>query len=201
MIILRMLSLLYFMHCEHECTYVLQHSSLYFIIPHITHQVHYDGYAANKTFNRKWAMVDVKNNNKRLLRRDKWLSYDHTNAEFREWWIQRALDMLAHDEIDGIFVDGLCKVERSFLPVKNHGKAYLVTAKELRERLPPGKILIGNTIRANMGKEGNYRYMRHLDGSYLECGHNILTLWENSTTNVKGTQTGTSDYVKCRGSC
>ena len=146
-------------------------------------------------------MVDVKNNNKRLLWRDKWLSYDHTNAEFREWWIQRALDMLAHDEIDGIFVDGLCKVERSFLPVKNHGKAYLLTAKELRERLPPGKILIGNTIRANMGKEGNYRYMRHLDGSYLECGHNILTLWENSTTNVKGTQTGTSDYVKCRGSC
>ena len=62
-------------------------------------------------------MVDVKNNNKRLLWRDKWLSYDHTNAEFREWWIHRALDMLAHDEIDGIFVDGLCKVERSFLPV------------------------------------------------------------------------------------
>ena len=112
-------------------------------------------------------MVDTKNNNKRYLWRGKHLSYDHHNAKFQQWWIQRALDMVAHEEIDGIFIDGLCKLDRGFLPVKN-GNAWLDTAKQVRAQLPPGKILIGNTLRAEMGREGNYKYMRYLDGSYLE---------------------------------
>ena len=115
-------------------------------------------------------MVDTNNNNKRYLWREKHLSYSHHNSDFQQWWITRAVDMVAHEEIDGIFVDGLCKLDRGFLPVKN-GTAWLDTAKQLRSRLPPGKILIGNTLRAEMGREGNYKYMRYLDGSYLEGAH------------------------------
>ncbi len=53
--------------------------------------------------------------------------------------------------------------------IEQHGAAYLETARQLRERLPPGKILIGNVIRAmGGGTDGNYRNLQYLDGSYLE---------------------------------
>ncbi|KAL3817780.1 hypothetical protein ACHAXA_002424 [Cyclostephanos tholiformis] len=137
--------------------------------------VHYGGYEANVNFKDEWALLNPKMNNATFKWRDRLLSYDHTNSEFQEWWVQRALDMLAHDEIDGIFIDGICKVESVSLQrikgdawVEQHGAAYRATAKQLRERLPPGKIMIGNALRARAGTDGNYRNLQHLDGSYLE---------------------------------
>mmetsp|Transcript_20355 Transcript_20355/g.43621 ORF Transcript_20355/g.43621 Transcript_20355/m.43621 type:complete len:389 (-) Transcript_20355:35-1201(-) len=127
--------------------------------------VHYTGpnfkYLAYEDFNEDWAMTGWK-----WMR--KYLSYDHTNLEFREWWIQRALDMVAYDEIDGIFIDAIVKAELKRLPVKNHGRAYWDTANELRERLPEGKILIGNAVRVGSTKDCNYKHLKYLDGSYLE---------------------------------
>lgn len=128
---------------------------------------HYNGYRANAKFKDEWAMFDSRKD-EYFKWRDRLLCYDHTNEEFREWWIQRALSMLVHDEIDGIFIDAICKTNLRQLPVKNHGEAYLATAKELRARLPEGKILIGNALRANSGKDGNLSHLRYLDGSYLE---------------------------------
>jgi hypothetical protein len=84
--------------------------------------------------------------------------------------------MLAHEEIDGIFIDAIMKVQSYALRrvkgedwIEQHGAAYLETARQLRERLPSGKILIGNVLRAmGGGTDGNYRNLQYLDGSYLE---------------------------------
>jgi hypothetical protein len=137
--------------------------------------LHYEGYDANEDFKEEWALHNPKRNNEPYYWRDKILSYDHTNLEFREWWIQRGVDMLGHDEIDGIFIDAICKTHHPSLQrmkgnkwVEEHGAAYLATARQLRERLPLGKILIGNVIRAGNGADGNYRNLQYLDGSYLE---------------------------------
>jgi hypothetical protein len=76
--------------------------------------------------------------------------------------------MAAHDEIDGIFIDSICKaVHPAFCP-PDHEEAYIATANELRERLPEGKLLIGNALRAHMGGDCNMKHMKYLDGSYLE---------------------------------
>jgi len=128
------------------------------ILFYLNSMVHYGGYAANDNFKDEWAMMDP-NTNSPYLWRGKFISYNHTNVDFREWWIQRALDILSHAEIDGIFIDGLCKVNRCDLPDKNNGDAYLETARQLRERLPPGKILIGNVLRAYGFPDGNVKNM------------------------------------------
>ena len=138
--------------------------------------VHYGGYKANEDFKDEWLLLNPKRNNTPYKWRDRLLSYDHTNLEFREWWIQRGLDMLAHEEIDGIFIDAIMKVQSYALGlvkgeawIDQHGAAYLETARQLRERLPSGKILIGNVLRAmGGGTDGNYRNLQYLDGSYLE---------------------------------
>ena len=89
----------------------------------------------------------------------KYLSYNHTNLDFREWWIQRALDAVSNEEIDGIFVDAICKTTQRFLP-EGHAEDYLETANELRSRLPEGKLLIGNAIRAGATKDDNFSHLR-----------------------------------------
>mmetsp|Transcript_13434 Transcript_13434/g.29177 ORF Transcript_13434/g.29177 Transcript_13434/m.29177 type:complete len:374 (-) Transcript_13434:187-1308(-) len=139
------------------------------VLFYLNAMVHYQGYEANKDFKNDWAMWNPKRNDYHKWR-DKFLSYDHTKLEFREWWVQRALDMVAHDEIDGVFIDGICKVGMRWLPTKNHGRAYLTTANQLRNRLPPGKILIGNALRSNdrASNDGNLSHLKYLDGSYLE---------------------------------
>lgn len=139
------------------------------ILFYLNAMVHYEGYRANKDWQDEWAMFDPKKN-ETFKWRDTLPCYDHTNLDFREWWIQRALEMVAHDEIDGIFIDAIVKADRRFLPTKNASEAYIETAEELRSRLPEGKILIGNALRANAGtkKDGNLRHLKYLDGSYLE---------------------------------
>jgi len=134
--------------------------------------VHYTGrnfrYSGYKGFNKEWLMINPKTNKPHMWNGGKHASYDHTNLEFREWWIQRALDMVAHDEIDGIFIDAIVKAVLTNLPVKNHDKAYFATATELRERFPEGKLLIGNALRVGRTSDGNLKHLKYLDGSYLE---------------------------------
>ena len=128
------------------------------ILFYLNSMVHYGGYAANEDFKDEWKMIDP-TTNEPYLWRGQYVSYNHTNVEFREWWIKRALEMVSHGEIDGVFIDGLCKVNRGDLPDKGNGDAYLETAKQLRERLPPGKILIGNCLRAYGYPDGNVKNM------------------------------------------
>lgn len=146
------------------------------ILFYLNCMLHYGGYDANKDFlEDEWALRNPRSNNEIYKWRGKVVSYDHTNADFREWWVQRGINMLTHKEIDGVFIDAICKTHHAVLLrmkgkawVQQHEVAYLETAKRLRERLPPGKLLIGNVIRAGNGADGNYRNLQYLDGSYLE---------------------------------
>ena len=86
------------------------------IIFYLNAMVHYGSYSANKDWNPDWAARNRRNGE--LIR---WTagnrpSYDHTNKEFREWWIKRGLDAVSNDEIDGLFIDGIVKTSVGYLP-------------------------------------------------------------------------------------
>mmetsp|Transcript_9852 Transcript_9852/g.21256 ORF Transcript_9852/g.21256 Transcript_9852/m.21256 type:complete len:238 (+) Transcript_9852:405-1118(+) len=136
------------------------------ILFYLNSMVHYGKYKANQHWNPEWAARDKKGELVKWVN-GKYMSYNHTNLKFREWWIQRALDAVSNEEIDGIFVDAICKTTQRFLP-EGHAEAYFETANELRSRLPEGKLLIGNAIRAGATKDDNFSHLRYLDGSYLE---------------------------------
>jgi hypothetical protein len=135
------------------------------ILFYLNAMVHYAGYSANDYFKEEWLMMDPITNTPYMWR-GKFTSYNHTNVDFRKWWIQRALDMVTNDEIDGIFIDGLCKVNRIDLPEQRNGDSYLETARQLRESLPPGKLLIGNTLRAYGFPDGNVKNMSESEQSW-----------------------------------
>lgn len=133
--------------------------------------IHYPGYAANDSFNKtEWATRT--RDNEVFMFKKRYLWYNHSNLDFREWWIQRALDMVQHDEIDGIFIDAIMKTAIDHFGIPDNANAYFETATELRRRLPEGKLLIGNALRpkANngVGGYGNIKHLQYLDGSYLE---------------------------------
>ena len=143
------------------------------ILFYLNCMLHYGAYEANKYFKDDWAIKNP-STNEPYLWRGTIMSYDHTKPNFRTWWIQRGLDMLAHDEIDGIFIDAINKVQHQSLRrmlgdtwIEEHEAAYTETTRQLREKLPMGKLLIGNVLRASQF-EGNYKNMQYLDGSYLE---------------------------------
>jgi hypothetical protein len=85
------------------------------ILFYLNSMLHYGGYDANKDFKEEWALHNPKRNNEPFYWREEILSYDHTNLEFQEWWIQRGIDMLGHDQIDGIFIDAICKTHHASL--------------------------------------------------------------------------------------
>lgn len=149
------------------------------ILFYLNAMCHYGSYAANETWNPDWALRYA-DTNKVVKWRNRIISYDHRNLEFREWWIKRALDMAEHKEIDGVFVDGIVKVShRKYVP-PDHAKAYLETANELRSRLQPGKLLIGNAVRAAQRGDCNLNHLKYLDGSYLEN-------WEQNKDTIRDT--------------
>lgn len=133
--------------------------------------VHYPGYDANKYFiENEWSMRDEQS--KVFMFKNKYFWYNHSNSDFREWWIKRALDIVSNDEIDGIFIDAIMKTTLRISGCPDNTDAYWQTAKELRQRLPDGKLLIGNALRpranSRVGGYGNIKHLQYLDGSYME---------------------------------
>ena len=149
------------------------------ILFYLNAMCHYGDYAANKTWEEDWALRYT-DTNELVKWRNRIISYDHRNVDFREWWIKRALDMTEHEEIDGVFIDGICKVgHRKYCP-PDHAAAYIATANELRSRLQPGKLLIGNAVRAAQRGDCNLKHLKYLDGSYLEG-------WQQSKDTIRDT--------------
>ena len=94
--------------------------------------VHYPGYDANTSFQDEWAVREkaTSDDDKVFLFKDRYMLYDHTHSELREWWIQRALDMVSHDEMDGVFIDAIIKTSNPHLGGVHNARAYFDTAVE-----------------------------------------------------------------------
>ena len=126
----------------------------------------------------EWAMKDVKgeyvvvhSNNRR--------TFDPSNADFRQWWVQTAVEAIDKGPLDGVFIDALPQFagnadgkrrtwgEKKYDEVMA-GLYSMLT--ELKEGLGPDRILIGNSLRgepAIMPDMGT-RFFDYLDGGMLE---------------------------------
>lgn len=101
--------------------------------------------------------------------------YDLSNPALRKWWVDHCVEMAGYDEIDGLFLDGNIKaLEPAFLnreigAEKKQAVAdgYSIMMEDLKDRMPPNKMLLANIIRARLTDSG-LRFMEYFDGSYLE---------------------------------
>lgn len=126
--------------------------------------IRYGDYKANAEFDRHADAWALRKGGVVFTFKDRYRLFDLTRPDVRAWWIATARGMAAHDQIDGLFIDAICKTT-------THGRAYSQgyrrTAADLRAGWPAGKLLLGNAVRA--GEDGcNLDHLDYLDGSYVE---------------------------------
>jgi hypothetical protein len=103
-------------------------------------------------------------------------AYDLTNPELQEWWLDHCVEMAAHPEIDGLFIDGNIKaLEPAFLKREVGEKkkaevaeAYDAMMQRLDSQVGNDNLLLANLIRARLPNSG-LDYLEHFDGSYIEA--------------------------------
>lgn len=126
--------------------------------------IEYGGYRANKEFEENADQWAVRRDGRIFKFKDKYNLYDLTKPGVREWWVRTAGQMADHPEIDGVFIDAICKVNA-------RGNAYIAgyweMAAKLRDRLGPDKLLLANAVRASE-PNANLDHLKYLDGSYVE---------------------------------
>ena len=134
--------------------------------------IEYGNYRANRVFDQHADTWALKRDGKPFLFKDRYRLYDQTVRGFQDWWIGTATGMAAHPEIDGIFIDAICKLNTSddgrahLYPDQRYGQAYVATATRLKRELDT-KLLLGNAIRV-CAPQANMPHLEYLDGSYLE---------------------------------
>jgi hypothetical protein len=119
-------------------------------------------------------LADQKTGNTKLVR-GKVQSYDLSNENVQQWWMDHVNEMCSSSVIDGLFVDGNIKaLEHSYLrgQVGEEKKtaveeAYHRMMKQLQTMLGPQKIVIANIIRARFDEAG-LEYLDYFNGSYIE---------------------------------
>jgi len=126
--------------------------------------IRYGDYKANAEFDRRSDAWALRKGGAVFTFKDRYRLFDLTRPDVRAWWIATARGMAAHDQIDGLFIDAICKTT-------THGQAYSQgyrrMAADLRAGWPAGKLLLGNAVRA--GEDGcNLDHLDYLDGSYVE---------------------------------
>lgn len=135
----------------------------------------YSTYKVNKKLKAiRGAFLQGSDGNRRLHRGVREV-YDLSNPEVRKWWVDHCVEMAGYDEIDGLFLDGNIKaLEPAYLrkeigDEKKHAVAegYAVMMQDLKNRMPPNKMLVANIIRARLTDSG-LGYLQYFDGSYLE---------------------------------
>ncbi len=134
--------------------------------------VEYGNYRANTIFDQNADTWALRRDGKPFLFKDRYRLYDHTVRGFQDWWVGTATHMASHPEIDGVFVDAICKIYTAddgrahLYPDKCYGNAYFATGTRLKRELG-GKLLLGNAIRV-CAPQANMPHLDYLDGSYLE---------------------------------
>lgn len=95
-------------------------------------------------------------------------TYNHDNADLRQFWVNNILQGLDDDNVDFAFIDKTASLPSPFynasgIPDSTHAQSIDLLYKSL----PATKFLIGNTLR-NESAGGNRSAMQVYDGSYLE---------------------------------
>ncbi|WP_234952639.1 putative glycoside hydrolase [Rhodopirellula baltica] len=135
----------------------------------------YSGYKTNDGLRDiPGAFLQGKDGNRKLHRGVREI-YDLSNPDVRRWWVDHCVEMASHDEIDGIFLDGNIKaLEPAYLRAEIGAEkkqevtdGYFLMMQDLKDRIPPHKMLLANVIRARLTDSG-LDTMRYFDGSYLE---------------------------------
>lgn len=131
--------------------------------------IDYHNYAACKEFDQHKEEWALKKGGKIWLFKNRYMIYDNREQGLKDWWVKTATEMAAHPEIDGIFIDAICKTvpKSTIYPYEDSDQQYVRMAEQLRNKLPKGKLLIGNALRAT-SVNGNRQHLDYLDGSYLE---------------------------------
>ena len=139
--------------------------------------VHYGGYDINSSIDKiDHPFLTNSDGETNLVHGGKREAYDLTNPALRKWWVNHCVEMAAHEQIDGIFIDGNIKaLEPEFLGKEigtekklQVAKGYEQTMKDLDEKIGNNKLLIANLIRARLAQSG-LDYMNYMDGSYIEA--------------------------------
>ncbi len=133
-------------------------------------KMHYSGYASESTFDAwKYCLKTIgEGGEEELLLQSTRYMYDHDVPEMRDWWINTtALPTTLHDTIDGIFYDKCAHDGYLYDSSGDPVDSYIEMLDTMDQALPPGKLVIGNTLR-NERKNGSRDLMRLLEGSYLE---------------------------------
>lgn len=135
--------------------------------------IEYGNYRANRVFDQHADTWALKRDEKPVLFKDSpYRIYDQTVRGFQDWWIGTATGMAAHPEIDGIFIDAICKFNTlddgrvDLYPDQRYGEAYVATATRLKRELG-AKLLLGNAIRV-CAPQANLPHLEYLDGSFIE---------------------------------
>jgi hypothetical protein len=126
--------------------------------------IEYPNYRANEEFDENAERWAVRKGGKIFKFKGRYHIHDLAQADVRQWWVKTATDMAGHPEIDGVFIDAVCKVP-------GYGDAYAAgyweMARKLRSSLSPGKLLLANAVRASE-PNSNLDHLTYLDGSYVE---------------------------------
>ncbi|MCG9792841.1 putative glycoside hydrolase [Flavobacterium algicola] len=78
--------------------------------------------------------------------------FDYLNADFRKWWVQKVLEGVQISGADGVFIDRMnASGQSGYFPDKDPEilKAKAEMMSQLKEKLGPHKILIGNNAADN----------------------------------------------------
>lgn len=126
--------------------------------------IEYNGYRANQEFDRNAERWAVREHGEIFRFKDRYHLHDLTQPEVQEWWIRTAKGMADHPEIDGVFIDAICKVNARSDAYRS---GYLKMARKLRGDLDQNDLLLANAIRASE-PNSNLNHLEYLDGSYCE---------------------------------
>lgn len=97
--------------------------------------------------------------------------YDVTNKELRDWWTDWAKVAAEDYSCDGLFLDGLCQGQPTFLWSRRYGEdkaaemddAMIQMMKEAKTKITGEKLFIFNELHAPDG----YRYFEVTDGAMI----------------------------------
>jgi hypothetical protein len=126
--------------------------------------IEYGNYRANEEFDKHADTWAVRKNGRIFQFKDTYRLFDLSQPAVQQWWAKTAESMAGHPEIDGVFIDAICKA-------LTHGDAYMAGYWQMAERLRSGlgenKLLLANAVRAAY-PNCNLDHLKYLDGSYVE---------------------------------